>query len=158
MTGSVLRPVLSGVATVHCIHDRQKRQVNTLRQVAELGLTAGIVYNTKQHRLYKCACCENLFFDPSDEPRYCGPCTRNPQAFPLGGTLDETGRSYRMKVYECRNSACSLGFAKDPGRFTGGMTAEQKTLVTGEPVDSLKKGVDYGDGICPNCGREGKAV
>jgi hypothetical protein len=62
-----------------------------------------------------------------------------------------------MKVYECTNQACSLGTVGNPGRFTGGITAEQQHLLTGAPLDSLEKGKDYGDGYCPNCGKKGKA-
>lgn len=81
------RPVFGGVATVHCVHDRQKRQVVTEAQVATLGLEAGIVYDPRQHRIHRCACCDNLFVDPSDEPRYCTVCTVVPLAHPLGGPL-----------------------------------------------------------------------
>jgi hypothetical protein len=81
------RAVLGGVATVHCVHDRQKRQVVTEAQVARLALVAGIVYDPKQHRIHRCACCANLFVDPSDEPRYCSFCTVKPLAHPLGGPL-----------------------------------------------------------------------
>lgn len=62
------------------------------------------------------------------------------------------------KVYECHNKACSLGSASQPGMFSGGMTQEGKHLLTGQPIDSLKKGEDYGDGVCPNCGQKGKEV
>jgi len=63
------------------------------------------------------------------------------------------------KVYECRNASCSLGTVGNPGgRFTGGMTAEAKTLLTGQPAEHMKKDEDYGEGICPNCGQKGKVV
>lgn len=79
---------VSGVAVVCCVHDREKRQVTTEAQVAALGLEVGQVYDPKQHRLWLCACCENLFVDPSDEPRYCRRCER-PNRHPLGGPLPE---------------------------------------------------------------------
>lgn len=60
-----------------------------------------------------------------------------------------------MKIYTCENGACTLGTVGNPGRFTGGITADQVTVLTGKPADSLEKGVDYGDGICPNCGQPG---
>lgn len=60
------------------------------------------------------------------------------------------------KTYLCTNEACSLGAVGQPGRFVGGMTQEGKHLLTGQPLDSLKKGDDYGDGVCPNCGQKGK--
>lgn len=83
---SSIRPSLGGKAIVCCVHDRQKRQVVTERQVFELGLTVGIVYDPKQHRIHRCACCQNLFVDPSDEPRFCTPCQPRP-VHPLGGPL-----------------------------------------------------------------------
>ena len=55
-------------------------------------------------------------------------------------------------IYECRNPACTLGGVNGPGRFTGGMTAEAKHLLTGAPLESFTKGADYGPGFCPNCG------
>jgi len=59
------------------------------------------------------------------------------------------------KHYECTNTACSLGSAKSAGLFTGGMTKEQRTVLTGE-IDPPKE--DYGPGICPNCGKAGKEI
>lgn len=60
-----------------------------------------------------------------------------------------------MKLYRCENPACTLGTVANPGRFTGGITSEQVNVLTGRPVESLKKGEDYGDGFCPNCGQQG---
>lgn len=81
-----LRIALGGTAVVCCVHDREKRKVVTEAQVAQLGLDVGQVYDRRQHKLHRCACCENLFVDPSDEPRYCrlclGPVT-HPLAVPL---------------------------------------------------------------------------
>lgn len=65
---------VSGRQVVCCLHDRQKRQVTTVEQVIELGKSVGQVYDPQQHKLWSCACCENLFVDPSDEPRYCRKC------------------------------------------------------------------------------------
>lgn len=56
------------------------------------------------------------------------------------------------KEYTCENPACSLGAVGEPGRFSGGATKEQITLLTGNP-DPDK----HGDGVCPNCGKPGKA-
>jgi hypothetical protein len=61
-------------------------------------------------------------------------------------------------MYECHNEACELGSYGVPGVFTGGMTAEQKSLKTGKPVESLEEGTDFGDGICPMCGKPGEAI
>lgn len=58
-------------------------------------------------------------------------------------------------VFECHNKACSLGSRVDPGRFTGGITAEQKNLLTGEPVEKMVEGKDYGEGVCASCGELG---
>ena len=53
-----------------------------------------------------------------------------------------------MKRYLCKNKACSLGTAGNPGRFTGGISKEQATMLTGNPGPH-----DYGKGVCPNCGQ-----
>jgi len=73
---------------VCCPHDRKKREVTTEAEVASLGLLVGILYDPKIHRLQECACCENLFFDISDEPRYCSLCQK-PPVYALGGPLAE---------------------------------------------------------------------
>lgn len=65
---------LSGTAQVYCVHDREKRQVVTEAQVAALGLEVGQVYDPAQHKLHECACCRNLFVDPTDIPRLCHVC------------------------------------------------------------------------------------
>lgn len=85
-----VRLVLGGTAQVYCVHDRRKREVVTEAQVAELGLEVGIVYDPKQHKLQVCSCCSNLFFDPSDEPRFCAVC-KGPLVHPLGGPLPDPG-------------------------------------------------------------------
>jgi hypothetical protein len=58
-------------------------------------------------------------------------------------------------VYECANPDCTLGSRYDPGRFTGGISAELASDLTGTPVDDV---TDYGEGYCPNCGVEGTEV
>jgi hypothetical protein len=60
------------------------------------------------------------------------------------------------KLYLCNNPACALGSVKQPGRFVGGITPEALNLLTGQPVEQMKKGVDYGSGFCPNCGEQGE--
>jgi hypothetical protein len=55
------------------------------------------------------------------------------------------------KTYLCTNPACSLGTVGQPGRFTGGITPEQKTLLTGDPEPE-----EHGKGVCPNCGLTGE--
>lgn len=85
-SAATLRVVLSGHAVVCCVHDRVKREVVTEAQVAELALEVGIVYDARVHKLHRCACCDNLFVDASDEPRYCSPCNA-PLVHALGGPL-----------------------------------------------------------------------
>lgn len=75
---SKLQIALSGKAQVYCIHDREKRQIVNEAQVELLGFEVGIMYDRRFHKLHKCACCENLFVDPTDEPRYCTVCTGKP--------------------------------------------------------------------------------
>jgi hypothetical protein len=50
-----------------------------------------------------------------------------------------------MNVYHCSH---------DKVDFTGGITVQQKFLLTGTPEELLKDGTDYGHGFCPNCGRD----
>lgn len=88
MPGTALRPVFSGTAIVCCVHDREKRKVKTEADVAELGKAVGQVYDASQHKLHSCACCENLFVDPSDTPRFCSICNGPPRHL-LGGPLPE---------------------------------------------------------------------
>jgi hypothetical protein len=57
------------------------------------------------------------------------------------------------KLYECSNPACSLGTVGNPGKFSGGATKQHITTLTGEPEPE-----NYGDGVCPNCGKAGKEV
>jgi hypothetical protein len=80
--------VLGGKAVVCCVHNREKRQVQTEAQVAALGLAVGRLYDPKQDKLHLCSCCANLFVDPSDEPRFCSVCLRVP-THALGGPLPD---------------------------------------------------------------------
>lgn len=52
--------------------------------------------------------------------------------------------------YNCTNPACPLGAFGEPGHFTGGITAEQAYMLSGDPE------APHGDGICPACGKKGK--
>ena len=79
---------LSGTASVHCVHDRQKRQVTTERQLFDLGLEVGLLYDPRQHKIHRCGCCDNLFVDPADTPRYCSVCLA-PNRHQLGGPLND---------------------------------------------------------------------
>jgi hypothetical protein len=83
-----LRVVLGGVAVVCCPHDREKRQIRTEAAVTELGALAGERFDRRRHRIHLCSCCENLFVDSADIPRYCHAC-RRPLVHALGGDLPE---------------------------------------------------------------------
>jgi hypothetical protein len=83
-----LRATLGGVAVVCCVHDREKRQVRTEAQIAELGKLVGREYDPVQHNLFVCACCDNLFVSQDDEPKFCHSCNQ-PLVHPLGGPLPE---------------------------------------------------------------------
>lgn len=74
--------------------------------------------------------------------------------------MTETLAGYDLEVqaYHCTNTACVLGSVKDPGRFTGGISAEQVNLRTGRPVEEMVRGADYGEGFCPVCGDQGKPI
>lgn len=63
--------------------------------------------------------------------------------------------SKQLTVYRCENPACSLGTVGSPGHFTGGITADQITVLTGKPAEHLKAS-EHGEGVCPNCGKPGK--
>jgi hypothetical protein len=56
----------------------------------------------------------------------------------------------KSTLYECKNPACALGAVGQPGRFTGGITPEQATMLSGDPE------AKSGEGVCPNCGTPGK--
>src|SRR6185369_4474177 len=67
-------------------------------------------------------------------------------------TAKSSGRSACLmgeiaKVYYCVNQACVLGSRKGYGRFTGGITAEQLNVLTGDPVEGFVEGTDYGEGF-----------
>jgi hypothetical protein len=83
-----IKATISGTAVVCCVHDREKRQIRTEAAIAELGTLVGVAYNAKQHKIHECACCENLFVDESDEPKFCHRC-RGPLVHALGGPLPE---------------------------------------------------------------------
>jgi hypothetical protein len=92
------RVALGGQAIVCCVHDRHKRVVTTEKQLAALApwaigsswprLPPLVAYDPKQHRIHLCACCQNLFVDPSDEPLYCWAC-RKPFVHTPAGPLAE---------------------------------------------------------------------
>lgn len=56
--------------------------------------------------------------------------------------------------YRCDNPVCTLGTVGAPGHFTGGIAAEQITVLTGKPVEHLDQ-AEFGEGVCPNCGKPG---
>lgn len=59
--------------------------------------------------------------------------------------------SEKLRRYRCENRACPLGSRSDPGFFTGGITAEQALMLTGDPD------APHGDGYCPACGEKAVA-
>ncbi len=87
-----LSVAIGGTAIVCCVHDREKRTVTTERQVAELGLQVGQLYDPTQHKIWPCACCGNLFVSVSDVPRFCSTC-QGPLTHSLGGPLPEPSAS-----------------------------------------------------------------
>jgi rRNA maturation endonuclease Nob1 len=80
---------MGGQAVIYCVHDRQKRVVTSEADIARVGLSVGVVYDPQQHKIHRCACCQNLFVDPGDQPRFCHQCGHRPLAHPLGGLLPE---------------------------------------------------------------------
>lgn len=54
----------------------------------------------------------------------------------------------KLVIYSCKNKACPLG-GKEEGRFTGGASQELAISISGDPE------AIYGEGVCPNCGKEG---
>lgn len=85
---TALRVVLGGKATVHCVHDRQKRQVTTEEQVRLLALEVGFEFKPGIHKIHHCSCCDNLFGEDGSEARYCAVC-RRPLVHALAGPLPE---------------------------------------------------------------------
>lgn len=85
-SGGRVRVALSATAVVCCLHDRVKRVVLDDKALI-LGMQeAGLKYDPAQHKIHKCACCENLFLDLTDIPRLCDGCSKAPvwaQAGPL---------------------------------------------------------------------------
>jgi len=59
-------------------------------------------------------------------------------------------------AYICQNGHCLLGSRLDQGRFTGGISAQQVSLLTGDSVPVVEEHGEYGEGYCPNCGEHGK--
>lgn len=59
-------------------------------------------------------------------------------------------------TYECHNKSCTLGSRSEPGRFTGGISAEQLETLVGSDAEKLVEAGKYGEGFCPNCGLKGK--
>lgn len=87
-----LRPTISGVAVVCCLHDREKRQIRTEQQIIALGREIGVEYDPKQHHIFECACCQNWFVNTGDEPRFCHVCRMPLVHAPAGPLAEPTGR------------------------------------------------------------------
>jgi hypothetical protein len=81
---SAFKITLGGRATVHCVHDREKRVVTDPEQVAYLGRLLDQDYDPRWHKLIRCSCCENLFVSDNDTPRFCDTCTGRTVHMPAG--------------------------------------------------------------------------
>lgn len=79
--------VLSGSAKVYCVHDREKRAVQSPDDCLRLldgvhdRTLIGIKFQT-------CGCCENVFAVHSDVPQLCHRC-RQPNTHALGGSINQ---------------------------------------------------------------------
>ena len=89
--GGSIGLALGGVAGIYCIHDAEKDRVTTEAQVAGLMLDKGIVYDPKEHFIFRCTCCRNLFLSNDDEPKYCLTCRTGPIIHTPGGPLPLPG-------------------------------------------------------------------
>jgi len=78
---------LSGFAQVYCVHDREKRQVNTPDDCMRIARDAGIVL-MDHPKFQKCGCCENVFASFDDAPQYCHKCSGT-NVHLLGGPLNQ---------------------------------------------------------------------
>jgi len=64
-----------------------------------------------------------------------------------------------VALYHCENTQCPQGTVGSKGRFSGGISPEGVTLLTGRPeTDEWEEGVDYGEGVCPNCAKPGVPI
>jgi hypothetical protein len=80
MAGGAVSIAIGGTAVVSCVHNREKRSVIEM------------AFDPKHTSIHLCACCENVFLQPSDTPMFCHQCRKNP-VYPLGGPLpDPVGR------------------------------------------------------------------
>jgi hypothetical protein len=81
--------VLSGVAQVYCVHDREKRQVPDEATALRVARDAGLNIKSTHRIVYQtCACCANVFATFDREPRLCYGCER-PLVHAPGGPLPE---------------------------------------------------------------------
>lgn len=78
---SSLTLTVTGSTVICCVHDRVKRSVTDL------------AYDQAHTSAHLCACCENLFCEPTDHHMFCHTC-RMPPVHALGGPLpDPVGRA-----------------------------------------------------------------
>ena len=81
--------VLSGVAQVYCVHDREKRQVPDKETALYIARQVGLSITAIDKVVYQtCACCENVFATFDKNPRLCHTCER-PLVHKPGGPLKE---------------------------------------------------------------------
>jgi hypothetical protein len=68
---SGFRTSIGGVAVVHCVHDRVKRE---LVDPDEFRVLYRAAYFKDPRVVSRCACCDNLFASVDDTPRLCTTC------------------------------------------------------------------------------------
>ena len=80
MSGGAVSIAIGGKAVVCCPHNREKRSVIEM------------AFDPVKTSIHLCACCENVFLQPSDQPMFCSTCN-GATVYELGGPLPTpTGR------------------------------------------------------------------
>jgi len=82
-----IRIAISGTAQVYCVHDRQKRVVQTPDDCLRIARDAGMTLMAHP-KFQTCGCCENVFATVDDAPQYCHQCSGE-NVHRLGGPLNE---------------------------------------------------------------------
>jgi len=85
--GSGIRMVLGGSAKVYCVHDREKRLVETPDDCIRLARMANMVL-LAHPKFQTCGCCENVFAVLDDAPQLCPGCNRV-NVHELGGPISD---------------------------------------------------------------------
>jgi hypothetical protein len=79
--------VLSGTAKVYCVHDREKRQVNSPDDCVRIARMAGMFVDPHA-KFQTCGCCENVFASWDDSPQLCHRCS-GVNVHKLGGPIND---------------------------------------------------------------------